>query len=309
MKFDKSLLQRSTDKYVIYARELSSRGTSFLIVLLGVILQASHTTMLMYHVSAFDSAILKGLVSLGIGIFVSMALAVFTLKHDGKNKQIATLINIFFYFEIFTNVFYYFNSILLTKGFENLVLKDWIFFTASMAFAYIMPYTIKQFAGVIAADRSVDFGSIDIVPSDDGENLTEESKNEILQKIDEIEERISELSSMPATEAAQINIDEVKDSIIESLKPEIELAAQTGNTEIDYDLVARKAAESIPTIVESKLSSVKSEVLKKIEEDNVTLFTQLRDKLDERYIKKHSKVVIKNANGSEAAVDIVPQNE
>lgn len=161
-KFNSNDLQRVTDKFVVYAREFSSRGTSFIIVLLGVILQASHTTLLMYSVSAFSNEIVRFIVSFGIGIFISSALAVFTLKHDGKNRHIDNLISTFFYFEVFTNLFYYFNSILLHKGLSNLEMNDYVFFVASLPFAYIMPYAIKQFAGVIAADKAIEMGNIDV---------------------------------------------------------------------------------------------------------------------------------------------------
>ena len=161
-KFDKNDLQRITDQFVVYAREFSSRGTSFIIVILGVILQASHTTLLMYSVSAFSNSVIRFIVSFGIGIFISSALAVFTLKHDGKNKHISNLIITFFYFEVFTNLFYYFNSILLSKGLDNLLTTDYVFFCASLPFAYIMPYAIKQFAGIIAADKAIEMGNIDV---------------------------------------------------------------------------------------------------------------------------------------------------
>lgn len=180
-------LTRKTDRFVKYARELSSRGTSFWIVLLGVVLQASHTTLLMYNVSAFESVYLKFIVSLGIGIFISMSLAIFTLKHDGRNKDIENLIKVFFYFEIFTNTFYYWDSIILTKGIDLATQKDWIYLIASLPFAYIMPFAIKKFAGVIKADEKLQYGSIDVQPIEveHSEPIdTNELKNEILVDVD-----------------------------------------------------------------------------------------------------------------------------
>lgn len=187
-------LTRKSDKFVKYAREISSRGMSFWIVILGVILQASHTTLLMYNVSAFDSNFIKGLVSLGIGLFVSMALAIFTLKHDGKNREIGHLINVFFYFEIFTNLFYYFNSIIFKKGFDNVIINDWLFLMASLPFAYIIPYAIKKFAGVIRADETLQFGSIDIIPSE-------------IENVDP--ETLEEFKKLQ-TEKTELMIDEIK---------------------------------------------------------------------------------------------------
>lgn len=159
-------LQRKTDKFVISAREASSRGTSFLIAMLGVILQAAHTTLLMYDISGFDSVIIRFLVSFGLGVFISCALAIFTIKHDGKDRSIGRIINIFFYFEIFTNIFYYFNSLIFSKvttnfGFENVDSKNWLYLIVAMPFSFIVPFAIKQFAGVIKADEKLSFGQIE----------------------------------------------------------------------------------------------------------------------------------------------------
>jgi hypothetical protein len=175
-------LQRKTDKFVVTAREFSSRGTSFLIVMLGVILQASHTTLLMYNVAGFEQKWLKFLVALGIGLFLSCALALFTLKWDGKDKTIKNLITQFFYFEVFTNVFYYWNSIIFEKGIENAVLQDWIYIVVLMPFSYMVPFAIKQFAGIIAADEPVAFGNIDVPPSLEKE-IPEEEFNEYKEKL------------------------------------------------------------------------------------------------------------------------------
>lgn len=155
-------LQRRTDRFVITARELSSRGASFLIVMLGVLLQTSHTALLMYDIAAFKQEWMKIVVGIGIGIFISSALAVFTLKHDGKNKEIGQIITVFFYFEIFTNVFYYWNSLIFSKGIETANIQNWLYLIIAMPFSFIMPFAIKKFAGVISADERLKFGSIDV---------------------------------------------------------------------------------------------------------------------------------------------------
>lgn len=154
-------LQRKTDKFVITARELSSRGMSFIILMLGVALQASHTTLLMYNIAAFDQWWLKLIVALGIGVFISSALAIFTLKYDGVDQNIKQLINVFFYFEIFTNVFYYWDSLIFSVGFEGAVLQDWLYLIIAMPFSFIMPFSIKKFAGVINSDEKLALGDID----------------------------------------------------------------------------------------------------------------------------------------------------
>jgi hypothetical protein len=173
-KFDKEKtfferLQRKTDRFVIGAREISSRGMSFMIAMLGVLLQASHTSLLMYDVSGFSSVILRIIVAMGIGIFISCALAIFTIKSDGKNRKILQIINIFFYFEVFTNLFYYFNSLIFSKvdsnwDFANVDSKNWLYLIIAIPFAIIVPFAIKQFAGVISADDKLDFGTVDGPP-------------------------------------------------------------------------------------------------------------------------------------------------
>lgn len=162
-------LQRKTDKFVLSAREISSRGTSFLIAMLGVVLQAAHTSLLMYDVSGFSSVILRVIVALGIGLFVSSALAIFTIKSNGKDKKILKIVNIFFYFEVFTNIFYYFNSLVFSKVDTNLDFStvdshQWLYLIIAIPFAYIVPFTIKQFAGIISADEKLAFGSIEGAP-------------------------------------------------------------------------------------------------------------------------------------------------
>lgn len=173
-------LERRTDWFVVWSRELSSRGMSFLIAMLGVILQASHTTLLMYSVSGFSSNILKFLVALGLGVFISSALAIFTIKFDGEDENIKKIIMVFFYFEIFSNLFYYFNSLIFNFvsdnfGFENVPPKNWLFLIICLPFAYVVPFTIKQFSGVIVADKKLKFGSIDN-PFEEEEKTETENK-------------------------------------------------------------------------------------------------------------------------------------
>lgn len=181
-------LQRKTDKYVVWARELSSRGMSFMIVMLGVLLQASHTTLLMYSISAFSSSFIRFSVSLGIGIFISSALAIFTLKHDG-GKASGKIINTFFYFEIFTNVFYFWNSLVFVNGFAETTVQQWLYLIIAMPFAYIMPYTIKKFAGVIASDSSLEFGSLDQKPLE----VDEQGFNDRVKELEDNFKKYTEL--------------------------------------------------------------------------------------------------------------------
>lgn len=183
-------LQRKTDKFVISARELSSRGMSFIIVMLGVLLQASHTTLLMYDIAAFTQTWLKLTVALGIGIFISSSLAIFTLKYDGTDPKLKMIINVFFYFEIFTNVFYYWNSLIFSKGFDQAVMQDWLYLIIAMPFSFVMPFAIKQFAGIISTEEKLKFGDID---SDEVFDIT--ASQELLTKLRETVDHVNKLET------------------------------------------------------------------------------------------------------------------
>lgn len=330
MKFDKSLLQRETDKFVVHARELSSRGTSFLIVILGVVLQASHTTLLMYNVSSFSNVIVKGAVSLGIGIFISMALAVFTLKHDGKNEKIESLINIFFYFEVFTNLFYYFDSILLKTGFDNLLLNDYIYFVAALPFAYIMPYAIKQFAGIIASDQSVDFGSIDVVPAEPKEKSNEQLMldvdNEVIGAI--VEDKMNEILSNSPIASPSVDYD----SIEQSIKNNIQLAVSEvrQNDVIDENAIVKSIENKLTSIVDEAVntaikntdfntsseidvdkitSSATAAALEKSEAMLKKAVNGLQQHFDVRYIQKGGKVILRTGAGQETTVEVANNDD
>lgn len=216
-----SLLERKTDQFVIWSRELSSRGTSFLIAMLGVILQASHTTLLMYSVSGFESNALKLIVALGLGIFISSALAIFTIKHDGTNAELGKIILIFFYFEIFSNLFYYFNSLIFdfvdsNFGFGSVPSKNWLYLIICLPFAYIVPFTIKQFSGMITADKKLKFGSIDD-PNEvkNKEKFVDESLNIISEKVESITEKFTEKISdvYGEIESQKMGLDSMRDAI------------------------------------------------------------------------------------------------
>lgn len=198
-------LQRKTDKFVLSARELSSRGMSFLIAMLGVILQASHTSLLMYDVSGFTSTTLRVLVALGIGIFISSALAIFTIKSNGKDQKIIQIVNIFFYFEVFTNIFYYFNSLIFSKIGQNWDMsqidnRNWIYLIVAIPFAVIVPFAIKQFSGIISADDKLSFGSIEGPPE-----VLVDLKSEELEQLTSATKNINELLAQNESMKLQIN--------------------------------------------------------------------------------------------------------
>ena len=201
----KAELQRKSDKYVISAREISSRGASFLIAMLGVILQASHTTLLMYDIAAFKQEWLKLIVALGVGVFISSALAIFTLKYDGRDKQIGKIITVFFYFEIFTNVFYYWNSLIFSKGIEEASVQNWLYLIIAMPFSFVMPYAIKQFAGVINADERLEFGSIDII-EEKTSDIDSEELSDMQQSIEEVKDLLDNCIKHETLESAKESI-------------------------------------------------------------------------------------------------------
>ena len=195
-------LQRKTDKYVVWARELSSRGMSFWIAILGVILQAAHTSLLLYGASAFESEWQKITVSLGLGIFLSGSLMIFTLKHKPGNKNSEFTLNLFFWFEVFVGVFYYINKLVFSVHRDTGSwpgLDNYLYLLIGLPFAYMAPYAIKQFAYVIESDTTLEFGSIDKIPTENKEYTEEEISNlkqGIAYEIDErINQRFKELIS------------------------------------------------------------------------------------------------------------------
>lgn len=267
-------LQRKSDKYVVWARELSSRGSSFWIAVLGVILQAAHTSLLLYGTSAFTSEWQKIAVSLGMGLFLSSALMIFTLKHKPGNKQSEFTLNLFFWFEIFIGVFYYLNKLIFSVHKETGEwpgLDNYIYLLIGLPFAYMAPYAIKQFAYVIKSDTSLDYGSIDIIPTEDEE--TETTSEDLEAAKDEIKSSIlEELNELSAPEIDETLIQEkVEEAINEAIK-KIDISAPSKN---DFDT----------------LKNTTKQLLKDFKAD-------IEQKSDQ-YIKKGSTITIKTPEGVE----------
>lgn len=165
----------------------------------------------MYDIAAFKQEWIKLAVALGVGIFISSALAIFTLKYDGKNKELGTIINVFFYFEIFTNVFYYWNSLIFSKGIETATIQNWLYLIIAMPFSFVMPYAIKKFAGVINADQRLEFGSIDTI-DDISDEIDNESKQAMLDSIQEVKQLLEE-------SVTQQELIDAKEAIMTSMEP------------------------------------------------------------------------------------------
>lgn len=257
----KPALQRKTDKYVTYARELSSRGSSFWIATLGVILQAAHTSLLLYGTSAFKSEWQKIVVSLGLGLFLSASLMIFTLKHKTGNKKSEFTLNLFFWFEVFIGTFYYLNKLIFSVHKETGEwpgLDNYVFLLVGLPFAYMAPYAIKQFAYVIESDKSLEFGEIDKIPEEHIEtDVHGFDLNEVYAVIDEkLNEKFDEfLQSKPASDS------------VDSSTFDAKLEKLTASTKTILKEFERRISE-IPVVDESKFIK-KGETIKMKTGDDV----------------------------------------
>lgn len=224
---DKQQLSRKTDKYVVWARELSSRGTSFWIALLGVILQAAHTSLLLYGTSAFHVEWQKLAVSLGLGLFLSSSLMIFTLKHKVGDAKSEFTLNLFFWFEVFIGVFYYLNKLIFSVHKETGEWPDldsYVFLIIGLPFAYMAPYAIKQFAYVIKSDVTLDYGSIDVIPDVDksvediDESKAEELKTYVDEQLQDLQTKFKESSTTVDYSIVDEKINDLKASTKDVLK-------------------------------------------------------------------------------------------
>ncbi|BBI90439.1 hypothetical protein HYO65_gp047 [Tenacibaculum phage PTm1] len=267
-------LQRQTDKYVVFARELSSRGMSFWIALLGVILQTAHTTLLLYGVSAFTQEWQKILVSFGMGLFLSASLMIFTLKHKEGNKESEFTLNLFFWFEVFVGVFYYLNKLVFSVFRDGNVPQwtDYVYLLIGLVFAYMSPYAIKQFAYVIKSDATLEYGSIDdVLPSSvDVKVSSEENEKIISEKVEQIKEEL--------TNSVLSKVDEKINSI--------ELPSS-----VDGDV----NNEELKVLKEdfSKLKNTTAKLLKDFKDD----VDKVKGFNPNDYIKRGSKITMRTADG------------
>lgn len=277
LKSKRNKLQRQTDYYVKFARELSSRGTSFWIAVVGVILQAAHTTLLMYNISSFPDEWQKILVSAGAGIVISSALLVFTLKHKIGNKESETQLLIFFYFEVFVGAFYYIDKLIFKVHRDTGEwpgLDNYILLFIGLPFAYIVPYTIKQFAYVIKSDQTLEFGEIDILPTD--ETVSQLNESSIDQRIDELKSQL---------------IAEIDDKTEQAIKQIDERSSDINVTEI-FDKVDAKIKATITEVLNSsaKGTSLDAEKLTEF----TALLTNAKDIIeDAKQTKESTKKILK----------------
>lgn len=320
-------LERKTDRFVFSARELSSRGFSFIIVMLGVVLQASHTTLLMYEVSGFENVYLKFAVALGIGVFLSSALAIFTLKHNDRDNNMYSIINVFYYFDIFSNAMYFFNTMIFNYieyhngiSVAEVPIKNWFYLFISLPFSFMMPFAIKKFAGIIATDHKLKMGSIeneeDIIKLEDVNKIITNKVNEISN--DRLETLVSDSvkesfenfelpevkDGLSKEEVSEITNNIVSDSIKEAFE-NFELP------EVKDGLSKEEISEITKNLVSENLKEVKKgivnkESLSKIEERiRHKITTSLKEENIIKMIKEEMKPVVKMINdGLENTVKI-----
>lgn len=275
-------LQRKTDKYVVWARELSSRGSSFWIAILGVILQAAHTSLLLYGTSAFTSEWQKIVVSLGMGLFLSSALMIFTLKHIPGDRRSEFTLNLFFYFEIFIGVFYYLNKLIFSVHKETGAwpgLDNYIYLLIGLPFAYMAPYAIKQFAYVIKSDTSREYGDIDVVPYEEeqqvDDSLIDQLKDELRAEL------LEELSSSIETTST------MTDELLQSIDERIDKAILLNNDNNDS------------TDISQQFETLKNTTKKLLKDFKADMIDQQKS-----FIKKGSTITLKTANGvNEVVID------
>lgn len=268
---DKSKLQRQSDRFVVWARELSSRGTSFFIAVLGVILQAAHTTLLLYDASGFKAEWQKIIVAAGMGILLSGALLVFTLKHKPGNKKSERTLNLFFYLEVFIGAAYYLNKFIFHYHETEKVwpgLDNWIKVIITLPFAFMAPYAIKQFAYVIESDTSLEFGKIDIEPDE------AKASRDFIEKFEEFQKELDEKIS--------VGVD-------------LKFADLKFPDEIQNNIDVDKYLEDMKRYTE-EFKGVRSdtkEILKKFKSD----IEHIKDFNPSDYIKKGSKLKIRMPDG------------
>lgn len=152
----RSLLNRF-DRFVDTAREASSRGAAYLYATLGIIVQATHTGMLVYNFSQYESELARIVQAGMMAGFVSLALFYFVLIADDKtySKSSRTLY-VFYILEIWANLFYYFDTIILTPWQTNgIPLGDlnWTGLLIAIPFSFWIPYAIKQFGGQVHSHK------------------------------------------------------------------------------------------------------------------------------------------------------------
>lgn len=155
-------LLNTFDKAVDWARELSSRGAAFVFALLGVITQTLHNSFIAYELSSFEDPWLRLGQATIMAAFISLALMYFVLIADGKEYGKNNLVvNQFFAFEVFVNIYYYVNRIVFVPLNEGNLEWTWVNMwnlnlselVIAIPFAMIIPYILKSYAGQIHAHK------------------------------------------------------------------------------------------------------------------------------------------------------------
>lgn len=141
-------------KVVEFAKKFSSTGSAFLLATLGIITQTFHNGFLFFSLSSFESIWLN-MIQTSIGAFgLSGALLYFTIRAaNSESKVIKNLVWAFFIFEIYANLFYWSNKYIISVWGTDAV--NWSSMIIAVPFAFMIPFTIKAYAGELKFDELV----------------------------------------------------------------------------------------------------------------------------------------------------------
>ncbi len=174
------------DKCVDYARESSSRGAGFIYATLGVLTQSAHNFYTFYELSSYSDEYAKGIQAAVGAIFMSFALLYFVLISDGTSKRHNVIVNTFFIFEIFVNLFYWGNHIIfqpiyvgkLEWSLATIATLHWTHLIIAVPFSFFIPFIIKSYANEIrAAIPAIALSKEDFVKEHDIDTLRQDVEN------------------------------------------------------------------------------------------------------------------------------------
>lgn len=309
-----SKLQRKSDKFVFGARELSSRGSSFLIALLGVLLQAAHTTLLSFQTSSMPDFWSKLIISVGLGIFICSSLLVFTIKNTGAEEYIKKAILIYFWFEVYSNVFYYLNhfvfqNITIVDGeFVNVTtFQDYIFLLIGIPFGIIVPYTIKAFANVIRASVQLDMGSIEQI-EDEIKEISEDYKDTLIKEMEEKFKTILTENLREYSDNIEIDKAEFREIIKASEESYEKINSLIKTTEANQSIASEEITKAIKTDIEESLEKIKSnlkivnENIKKTSDTFNTKIEEINTTIKEKCLLKNSTVNLRSGEKTTSVV-------
>lgn len=156
------MLRQHKNRILRLATSLSSRQAAFLFALTGVVVQAFHTYYITNELSSLSGfwRILQALLMAG---FISCALLYFTLKSSDEDTKVAKryrkTVWWFAIIETFINLYYWGNHLLIQKWPD----PDYGSFLIALPFSFLIPFTLKVYAGEVRTD---DYSDVEISPDE-----------------------------------------------------------------------------------------------------------------------------------------------